>query len=106
MAKVANTEGGKSGEDPFSELKEEVRMACMRGGINLYTFAVAILPQARKHLDALRRGKVENLFKLRDLRGEGFISIESCAEIIRSISRDEKLRVESLEALIHSNKVI
>lgn len=92
LAKGLDAEGSNA----LNEMRQEVRMACLRGGINLYTFATGILPQARKHLEHTRQRKVEDWFREHDHKGEGLISLESCTDIIRGLSGNEKLTLDTV----------
>lgn len=105
-AKTARAVNAEGVNGPLGAAGQEVRMACMRGGIDLYTFAATILPQSRKSLDLIRRRQVEILFKKRDLHGTGQISIKRCAEILRNLVRNENITAKKLEALIQSGEVI
>ena len=49
-------------------LSQAVRMCCMRGGVNLYTFAAILLPQVRKQLNIIRAEHVENVFVILSLK--------------------------------------
>merc|ERR1719247_717631 len=69
---------GERSVDPFSEIGDDVKMAIMNDGINLYTFATTVLPHAKKQLEHIHRVRVEELYKEGGvhLEGEAYITID------------------------------